>query len=103
MSFLCYGKYNILHTYFPLQPCWPPWSLLCPPYRRISYGNATHLNLTVVVQEEDYKAVVYVAVDRSDRSYYACDAGCLDQLVELRWVTCLVLIFLAFHFLDIGS
>lgn len=57
----------------------------------------------MVVQEEDYKAVVYVAVDRSDRSYYACDAGCLDQLVELRWVTCLVLIFLAFHFLDIGS
>nr|XP_027211803.1 uncharacterized protein KIAA2013 homolog isoform X2 [Penaeus vannamei] len=53
-------------------------------FRRISYGNATHLNLTVVVQEEDYKAVVYVAVDRSDRSYYACDAGCLDQLVELR-------------------
>lgn len=42
--------------------------------------------MTVVVQEEDYKAVVYVALDRSDRSYYACDAGCLDQLVELRFV-----------------
>ncbi|XP_063851552.1 uncharacterized protein KIAA2013 homolog isoform X2 [Scylla paramamosain] len=53
-------------------------------FRRVSYGNATHLNLSVVVQEEDYKAVIHAALDRSDRNYYACDAGCLDPPVELK-------------------
>lgn len=54
-----------------------------PPVRRISYGNATHLNISVVVQEEDYKAVLYLAIDRSDKTYYGCDAGCLDPPVQL--------------------
>lgn len=53
-------------------------------FRRLSYGNATHLNISVMVQEEDYKAVIYAALDRSDRNYYACDAGCLDPPVELK-------------------
>ncbi|XP_076068171.1 uncharacterized protein KIAA2013 homolog isoform X2 [Oratosquilla oratoria] len=52
-------------------------------FRRLSYGNGTHLNISVVVQEEDYKAVLYVALDRSDKNYYACDAGCLDPPVQL--------------------
>lgn len=52
--------------------------------RRVSYGNSTHLNISVAVQEEDYKAVIYTALDRSDRNYYACDAGCLDRPVELK-------------------
>ncbi|RXG71540.1 hypothetical protein Avbf_07021 [Armadillidium vulgare] len=52
-------------------------------FRRISYGNATHLNISVVVQEEDYKAVLYIALDRSDKYYYGCDAGCLDPPVQL--------------------
>lgn len=51
-------------------------------FRRLSYGNATHLNITVVVGE-DNKAQIYAAVDRSDRNYYACDAGCLDPPVKL--------------------
>lgn len=46
------------------------------------YGNATHLNISVSVGE-DNKATLAVAVDRSDKDYYACDAGCLDTPVEL--------------------
>nr|XP_045598332.1 uncharacterized protein KIAA2013 homolog isoform X1 [Procambarus clarkii]XP_045598333.1 uncharacterized protein KIAA2013 homolog isoform X1 [Procambarus clarkii] len=53
-------------------------------FRRLSYGNATHLNISVMVQEEDYKAIIYTALDRSDKNYYACDAGCLDPPVELK-------------------
>lgn len=51
-------------------------------FRRISYGNGTHLNISVIVGA-DNKAVLQVAVDRSDRDYYACDAGCLDPPVKL--------------------
>lgn len=51
-------------------------------YRRINYGNMTHINVTVSVQENN-KAVISVAVDRSDRNYYACDGGCLDEPVLL--------------------
>lgn len=51
-------------------------------YSRIWYGNATHLNVSVVVGE-DNKAVMYVALDRKDKDYFACDAGCLDAPVEL--------------------
>ncbi|KFM74365.1 hypothetical protein X975_10251, partial [Stegodyphus mimosarum] len=51
-------------------------------FRRIIYGNATHVNVSVIVQE-DNKAVIYAALDRSDKDYYACDAGCLDSPVKL--------------------
>lgn len=52
-------------------------------FRRLSYGNSTHLNISVVVGENN-KAVIYVALDRSDRDYYACDGGCLDPPIKLR-------------------
>lgn len=51
-------------------------------FRRILYGNSTHLNVSVVVGE-DNKAVLHVALDRKDKDYFACDAGCLDPPVEL--------------------
>ncbi|XP_059469617.1 uncharacterized protein KIAA2013 homolog [Neocloeon triangulifer] len=51
-------------------------------FRRVSYGNLTHVNISVVVQE-DNKAVLLVSLDRSDKNYYACDAGCLDTPVQL--------------------
>lgn len=51
-------------------------------FRRISYGNITHLNISVSVNE-DNRAVLGVALDRSDSGYYACDAGCLDDPVPL--------------------
>ena len=51
-------------------------------YRRINYGNATHVNITVAVLD-DNKAALFVALDRSDKDYYACDGGCLDPPVQL--------------------
>ncbi|KAL3252388.1 hypothetical protein MRX96_017702 [Rhipicephalus microplus] len=51
-------------------------------FRRISYGNATHLNVSVVLGD-DNKALLQVWLDRSDRDYYACDGGCLDPPVKL--------------------
>lgn len=52
-------------------------------YRRINYGNNTHVNISVIVGE-DNKAVLFVALDRNDKPYYACDAGCIDMSVKLR-------------------
>lgn len=54
----------------------------CMYFRRINYGNQTHVNVTVEVDEND-KAVLYVGLDRSDKNYYACDGGCLDKPVQL--------------------
>lgn len=51
-------------------------------FRRINYGNLTHVNVTVRVRD-DNKAELEVVLDRSDRNYYACDAGCLDTPVQL--------------------
>ena len=43
-------------------------------FRRISYGSEAHLNISVRVGEEtDNKPVLMVAVDRSDKMFYACD------------------------------
>ncbi|XP_059099227.1 uncharacterized protein KIAA2013 homolog isoform X1 [Tigriopus californicus] len=47
-------------------------------FRRISYGNSTHLNISIVISEEN-KPVIKVALDRRDKDYFACDAGCLDR------------------------
>lgn len=52
-------------------------------FRRLNYGNMTHVNVTVRVREEDNKAEIEVALDRSDRTYYACDGGCLDTPIQL--------------------
>ncbi|KAJ1525932.1 hypothetical protein ONE63_009120 [Megalurothrips usitatus] len=51
-------------------------------FRRLSYGNSSHVNISVIVQEDNH-AVMYVALDRSDKNYYACDGGCLDKPVQL--------------------
>lgn len=51
-------------------------------FRRLNYGNMTHVNISVILQE-DNKAAIFVALDRSDKTYYACDAGCLDSPVQL--------------------
>jgi hypothetical protein len=51
-------------------------------FRRINYGSNTHLNISVKVGE-DNKAMIYAALDRNDKPYYACDAGCLDPPVKL--------------------
>lgn len=56
-------------------------------FRRLNYGNNTHLNISVVVGE-DNKASIFVTLDRNDRPYFACDAGCLDTPVMLsnKWL-----------------
>ncbi|XP_060585410.1 uncharacterized protein KIAA2013 homolog [Ruditapes philippinarum] len=51
-------------------------------FHRINYGNNTHLNISVLVGE-DNKANIYVSLDRNDKPYYACDAGCLDPPTQL--------------------
>ena len=51
--------------------------------RRVNYGNSTHLNISVIVGS-DNKAVLEVALDRQDKDYFACDAGCLDPPVQLN-------------------
>lgn len=53
--------------------------------RHINYGNKKHINVTVTVQENN-KAVIFVALDASDKNYYACDGGCLDEPVLLGWI-----------------
>lgn len=50
--------------------------------RRINYGNITHVNISVIVGD-DNRAVLSVALDQSDSDYYGCDAGCLDSPVPL--------------------
>ncbi|KAG5683493.1 hypothetical protein PVAND_012770 [Polypedilum vanderplanki] len=52
-------------------------------FRRLNYGNMTHVNVTITVRE-DNKAQIEVSLDRADRNYYACDAGCLDTPVKLQ-------------------
>lgn len=54
--------------------------------RRVSYGNSTHLNISIIVGN-DNKAILRVALDRQDKDYFACDAGCLDAPVKLSTQT----------------
>jgi len=50
--------------------------------RRVNYGNATHININIHVME-DNKAAIFVSLDKQNRDYYGCDAGCLDPPVKL--------------------
>lgn len=54
-------------------------------YRRLQYGNFTQVNVTVQLQD-DNKAILLVALEKSDRPFYACDGGCLDGPVLLGLV-----------------
>ena len=50
--------------------------------RRVNYGNETHINISIHVME-DNKAAMFLSLDKRDKDYYACDAGCLDPPVKL--------------------
>ena len=50
--------------------------------RRVNYGNETHINISVNVMT-DNRAALFVSLDKMNRDYYACDAGCLDPPVRL--------------------
>ena len=54
-------------------------------FRRINYGSDTHINISVRVGD-DNKASLYVSLDRNNLTYHACDAGCLDPPVRLRFL-----------------
>ncbi|KAL1110352.1 hypothetical protein AAG570_007883, partial [Ranatra chinensis] len=51
-------------------------------FRRIGYGSQTFINISVTLQENN-KAILGVTLDKSDKSYYACDGGCIDDPVQL--------------------
>ncbi|CAB3382785.1 Hypothetical predicted protein [Cloeon dipterum] len=72
-------RFSNQHLEFNIHPKYLHRDFL---FRRVSYGNLTHVNISVVVQD-DNKAVILVSLDRSDKNYYACDAGCLDTPVQL--------------------
>jgi len=50
--------------------------------RRVNYGNETHININIHVMD-DNKAAIFVSLDKQNRDYYGCDAGCLDPPVKL--------------------
>ena len=50
--------------------------------RRVNYGNETHINISIHVMS-DNKAAIFVSLDKRNKDYYACDAGCLDPPVKL--------------------
>ena len=50
--------------------------------RRVNYGNETHINISIHVME-DNKAAMFLSLDKKNKDYYACDAGCLDPPVKL--------------------
>jgi len=50
--------------------------------RRLNYGNETHINISINVME-DNRAGIFVSLDKKNKDYYACDAGCLDPPVQL--------------------
>jgi len=53
--------------------------------RRVNYGNETHVNISINVMD-DNRAKIFVSVDKKNRDYYGCDAGCLDPPVQLGLV-----------------
>lgn len=73
-------KFGKDHLEFSMQPKDLHRDLL---FHRINYGNNTHLNVSVVVGD-DNKASLYTSLDRNDKPYYACDAGCIDAPIPLR-------------------
>ncbi|KAG7210712.1 hypothetical protein KM043_012212 [Ampulex compressa] len=72
-------RFSNQHLEFNIDPQYLHRDFL---FRRISYGNVTHVNISVAVGE-DNRAILGVALDKSDSVYYGCDAGCLDAPVPL--------------------
>ncbi|XP_034939799.1 uncharacterized protein KIAA2013 homolog [Chelonus insularis] len=72
-------RFSNQHLEFNIDPQYLHRNYL---FRRINYGNITHVNISVTVGN-DNRAILSVALDRSDSDYYACDAGCLDSPVLL--------------------
>ena len=61
----------------------------------MSYGNATHLNISIVVSN-DNKPIILAALDRRNKDYFACDAGCLGENLMRFFMTKNIIIGLLF-------
>lgn len=80
---LSYGalRFNNHHLEFATRPADLHRDYI---FRRINYGNDTHVNISVSVGE-DNRAILHLSLDKNNKPYYACDAGCLDQPQQLRF------------------
>lgn len=54
-------------------------------FRSINFGKHYHVNISITVGH-DNRAVIDVSVDNENAQVYACDAGCLDSPMNLRFV-----------------
>lgn len=54
-------------------------------FRNLNYANLTFFNISIEVNEDDNHAKLYVSMDKvnSNKNFYACDAGCIDEPLEL--------------------
>jgi hypothetical protein len=54
-------------------------------FRNLNYANLTYFNISIEVNDDDNHAKLYVTMEKvnSNRNFYACDAGCIDEPVEL--------------------
>ncbi|CAA9998043.1 unnamed protein product [Nesidiocoris tenuis] len=73
-------RFSSQHLEFKIDPKFLHRDYL---FRRIRYNDRTCINVTVTLQD-DNKAQLGVALDRSDKPYYACDGGCIDEPVQLK-------------------
>lgn len=54
-------------------------------FRSIHFGKQYLLNISITVGH-DNRAVIDVSIDTDNGQAYACDAGCLDTPIKLRFV-----------------
>lgn len=54
-------------------------------FRSIIFGKQNHVNISITVGH-DNRAVIDVSIDNPNAEAYACDAGCLDSPMKLRYV-----------------
>ena len=54
-------------------------------FRNLNYANLTFFNISIEVNDDDNHAKLYVTMDKvnNNKNFYACDAGCIDEPVEL--------------------
>ncbi|XP_014259710.1 uncharacterized protein KIAA2013 homolog [Cimex lectularius] len=72
-------RFNSHHLEFKIDPKFLHRDFI---FRRISYDGITNINVSVTLQD-DNKALLGVSLDKSDKNYYACDGGCIEEPVKL--------------------
>jgi hypothetical protein len=54
-------------------------------FRSIHFAKQYYINISITVGH-DNRAVIDVSIDSENSHAYACDAGCLDSSIKLRFV-----------------